>query len=62
MHALLSLLRCVFLSCDDVVTGWLFAGGLRLEPVMVLVVDVEILVSSPSVSLLRIATCCSFER
>ena len=59
MHALLSLLQCVFLSSDDVVIGWLFVGGLRLEP---LVVDVEILVSSPSVSLLRIASSCSFER
>ena len=62
MHALLSLLQCVFLSSDDVVIGWLFVGGLRLEPLVVLVVDVEILVSSPSVSLLRIASSCSFER
>lgn len=46
MHALLSLLQCVFLSSDDVVIGCLFVGGLRLEPLMVLVVDVEILVSS----------------
>lgn len=63
-HAsLVSLSRCVVLSSDDVVIVWLFVGGLRLDdPLMVLVVDVEIRMSSPSVSLLRIASCCSFER
>lgn len=61
--ACLSLSRCVVLSSDDVVIVWLFVGGLRLDdPLMVLVVDVEIRMSSPSVSLLRIASCCSFER